>query len=49
MSLDKIRRKLDVNDVGHYNSLQELVSDVRLIFKNAYIFNPVSSDATHSC
>lgn len=42
MSLDKIRRKLDVNDVSHYDSLQEVVSDIRLIFKNAYVFNPVS-------
>jgi Transcription factor involved in chromatin remodeling, contains bromodomain len=46
MSLDKIRRKLDVNDVSHYDSLQEVVNDVRLIFKNAYIFNPVSFRAS---
>ncbi|PNF34792.1 hypothetical protein B7P43_G03734 [Cryptotermes secundus] len=39
MSLDKIRRKLDVNDMCHYSNLQELVSDVRLIFRNAYTFN----------
>lgn len=45
MSLDKIRRKLDVNDVSHYDNLQEVVSDIRLIFKNAYIFNPVSFNA----
>jgi hypothetical protein len=50
MSLDKIRRKLDVNDVSHYDSLQEVISDVRLIFKNAYIFNPVSFSASiHVC
>jgi hypothetical protein len=42
MSLDKIRRKLDINNISHYDSLQEVVSDIRLIFKNAYIFNPVS-------
>jgi len=46
MSLDKIRRKLDVNDVSHYDTLQEVVSDIRLIFKNAYIFNPVSFNAS---
>jgi hypothetical protein len=43
MSLDKIRRKLDVNDVSHYDSLQEVVGDIRLIFKNAYVFNPKES------
>lgn len=46
MSLDKIRRKLDVNDVSHYDSLQEVVGDIRLIFKNAYVFNPVSVNAS---
>lgn len=46
MSLDMVRRKLDAND---YNSLKEIVSDIRLIFKNAYDFNRVSSSARHSC
>lgn len=46
MSLDKIRRRLDVNDVSHYDSLQEVVSDIRLIFKNAYVFNPVSFNSS---
>ena len=43
MALDVIRRKLDPNDTEHYNTMQELITDIRLIFKNAYIFNAVST------
>ncbi|XP_049937524.1 E3 ubiquitin-protein ligase TRIM33-like isoform X2 [Schistocerca serialis cubense] len=42
MSLDIIRRKLDSTHPEHYSSMRDFVADVRLIFNNAYLFNPES-------
>lgn len=41
IALDTIRQKLDWNRTEHYKSLEELVKDVRLMFKNARLFNAV--------
>lgn len=43
IALDTIRQKLDWNRTEHYKSLEELVKDVRLMFKNARLFNAVDS------
>lgn len=42
IALDIIRQKLNWNVEVHYKNMDELVKDVRLMFKNAYTFNPVS-------
>lgn len=42
MALEVVKRKLDPDDVEHYSSLTDVISDVRRIFKNAKIYNPVS-------
>lgn len=43
MSFEKVRQKLSRESTERYNSMKEVVSDIRLVFKNAYIFNPVST------
>ncbi|XP_067000025.2 E3 ubiquitin-protein ligase TRIM33 [Anabrus simplex] len=43
MSLEIIRRRIDPSEVEHYSNLREFVSDMRLIFRNAYTFNPKES------
>ncbi|XP_060532404.1 E3 ubiquitin-protein ligase TRIM33 isoform X2 [Cylas formicarius] len=43
IALDTIRQKLNWNAEGRYRHTEELVRDVRLMFKNAYTFNPVDS------
>lgn len=42
MALDMIRSRLDWNAPHRYTNLEQLVRDVRLMFKNAYIYNAVS-------
>lgn len=42
MSLDVIKSKLDWNSPEHFTNLEQLVRDVRLMFKNAYTYNAVS-------
>lgn len=42
IALDTIRQKLNWNAENHYRNMEELVRDVRLMFKNAYTYNPVS-------
>ena len=42
MALELIKQKLLPNSTDHYTSLDQFVKDIRLIFKNCYIFNPVS-------
>lgn len=42
MALDVIRSKLDWNSPNRYTTLEQLVRDARLMFKNAYTYNAVS-------
>lgn len=42
MALDTIRQRLNWDSEHHYRRLEDLVRDVRLMFKNAYTYNPVS-------
>lgn len=44
MSFDKIRSKLDPTNEAteKYQSMAEVVRDIKLVFRNAYIYNPVS-------
>lgn len=43
MSLENVRSKLSPDHPHHYTNLAEVIKDIRLIFKNAFAFNPVSS------
>ncbi|XP_044253927.1 E3 ubiquitin-protein ligase TRIM33 isoform X2 [Tribolium madens] len=43
IALDSIRQKLNWNSAEHYTSMEQLVKDVRLMFKNAYTYNPEDS------
>lgn len=43
MSLDVIRTRLDPASPNHYKDIAGFVSDVRLIFKNTYLFYQVST------
>lgn len=43
MALDTIRQKLDWSSDEQYKSMEQLVRDVRLMFKNAYTYNAVSA------
>ena len=45
MALDIIRRKLKYDDPERYTDLREVMSDIRLMFKNAYTYNPVSGQS----
>ena len=41
MSLDVIRTRLDPSSPNHYKDVRTFVADVRLIFKNVYLFHQV--------
>ncbi|XP_076256147.1 E3 ubiquitin-protein ligase TRIM33-like isoform X2 [Rhynchophorus ferrugineus] len=43
MSLDVIRQRLNWAAENHYIHIEDLVKDVRLMFKNAYLFNPIDT------
>ncbi|CAD6224100.1 GSCOCG00005481001-RA-CDS [Cotesia congregata] len=43
IALDVIRDKLKSDNPNHYTELKQVLADVRLMFKNAYTFNPVES------
>ncbi|XP_023025015.1 E3 ubiquitin-protein ligase TRIM33 isoform X2 [Leptinotarsa decemlineata] len=43
IALDTIRQKLNWSADNHYRQMEELVRDVRLMFKNAYTYNTVDS------
>ncbi|XP_017783188.1 PREDICTED: transcription intermediary factor 1-alpha isoform X2 [Nicrophorus vespilloides] len=43
IALDTVRHKLDWSSPNRYGSLEQLVKDVRLMFKNAYTFNAIDS------
>lgn len=42
MALDVIRNKLKPDHPEHYMDLRQVMSDIRLMFKNAFTYNPVS-------
>lgn len=46
MALDIIRQKLKWDSVERYKSLEDLVRDVRLMFRNAYNYNTVSRECS---
>ncbi|XP_058791077.1 E3 ubiquitin-protein ligase TRIM33 isoform X2 [Phymastichus coffea] len=43
IALDIIRQKLRPSSDNHYTDLKQVMADIRLMFKNAYKFNPVDS------
>ncbi|KAM7363168.1 tripartite motif-containing protein bonus isoform 6-T6 [Cochliomyia hominivorax] len=43
MSLDVIRTRLDPSSPNHYKDISSFIADVRLIFKNTYLFYQVSN------
>lgn len=47
IALDVIRDKLKSDNPNHYTELKQVLADVRLMFKNAYTFNPVSLTYFH--
>lgn len=42
MDLKKVKKKLQLRSSHHYQSTQEFVSDMRLVFKNCAKYNEVS-------
>lgn len=43
MDLKKVKKKLQLRSSQYYQSTQEFVSDMRLVFKNCAKYNEVSS------
>lgn len=43
IALDTIRQKLNWDSENHYRTLDDLIKDVRLMFRNAYCYNSVDS------
>ncbi|XP_066591209.1 E3 ubiquitin-protein ligase TRIM33 isoform X3 [Prorops nasuta] len=43
IALDTIREKLKSDHPNHYTDLRQVMSDIRLMFKNAFTYNPVES------
>lgn len=41
IALDIIRDKLDPENENHYADLKQVMDDIRLMFKNAFTYNPV--------
>ncbi|XP_029011428.1 E3 ubiquitin-protein ligase TRIM33 isoform X2 [Betta splendens] len=44
MDLNKVKKKLELRNSHHYQSIQDFVSDVRLVFKNCAKYNEVGSE-----
>lgn len=42
IALDIIRDKLKPDHTDHYTDLRQVMADIRLMFKNAFTYNPVS-------
>lgn len=49
MDLKKVKKKLQLRSSQYYNSVQEFVSDMRLIFKNCAKYNEVSGMIFREC
>lgn len=45
MALDIIRNKLKPDNPEHYTDLRQVMADIRLMFKNAFLYNPVSQQS----
>ncbi|CAL7945161.1 unnamed protein product [Xylocopa violacea] len=43
IALDVIREKLKPEHPNHYTDLRQVMADIRLMFKNAFTYNPVES------
>ncbi|XP_029664398.1 E3 ubiquitin-protein ligase TRIM33-like isoform X2 [Formica exsecta] len=43
IALDIIRDKLKPDHINHYIDLRQVMADIRLMFKNAFTYNPVDS------
>ncbi|XP_011140304.1 E3 ubiquitin-protein ligase TRIM33 [Harpegnathos saltator] len=43
IALDIIRDKLKLDHINHYTDLRQVMADIRLMFKNAFTYNPVDS------
>ncbi|EZA46840.1 hypothetical protein DMN91_008822 [Ooceraea biroi] len=43
IALDVIRNKLKSDHVDHYTDLRQVMADIRLMFKNAFTYNPMDS------
>nr|XP_050847136.1 E3 ubiquitin-protein ligase TRIM33-like isoform X1 [Vespula vulgaris]XP_050847137.1 E3 ubiquitin-protein ligase TRIM33-like isoform X1 [Vespula vulgaris] len=43
IALDVIKDKLKTDHPNHYTDLRQVMTDIRLMFKNAFIYNPVES------
>lgn len=43
IALDIIRDKLKSDHIDHYTDLRQVMADIRLMFKNAFTYNPVDS------
>lgn len=41
MSLEMIRAKIDLSNPEHYNDVQTFLNDVKLLFKNVYLYYQV--------
>ena len=41
MALDVIKKKLNPENEDHYTDLNHVMADIRLMFKNAFTYNPV--------
>lgn len=48
IALDIIRNKLKHDHINHYTDLRQVMADIRLMFKNAFTYNPVSQPAISS-
>lgn len=48
MTLDMIRNKVDPNSPSRYTDVESFISDVRLMFNNAYLFYRVSINWHHN-
>lgn len=48
IALDVIRDKLKSDHANHYTDLRLVMADIRLMFKNAFTYNPVSRSAPDS-
>uniref|UniRef100_A0A0A9ZDP7 E3 ubiquitin-protein ligase TRIM33 n=4 Tax=Lygus hesperus TaxID=30085 RepID=A0A0A9ZDP7_LYGHE len=43
MCLDLIRKKLTMSDPSHFCSVRQFINEIRLVFRNAFTFNPIGS------
>ncbi|XP_014247259.1 E3 ubiquitin-protein ligase TRIM33 isoform X2 [Cimex lectularius] len=43
MSFDQIRNRLEEDGSSRYTNIKQVIRDIRLVFKNAFHFNPIGS------